>query len=134
MFGIPFATQAREVLYASFQSFVKALTRGPRKLLSFRIANRHGLHRFAPFDSRDAGHADGNLRRGLRRRLCLHRSAALACLYAASLPGPRLHLDSGLLGLGPRGRLLLGSWHLGARPDRGLPLDSGLLGLVEWRV
>src|SRR6266849_835358 len=65
---------------------------------------------------------------GRRRNLRTHRSSGAAGLRPASLSGPRLHLDSGLLGL-RAGWLLLGSRHMGYRANARLPMDSGLLGL-----
>jgi hypothetical protein len=101
VFGTPLAACSGEVIYADAQTFAKVHTDGPKIPFSLRLANRRHVSGFASVDSRDAGCANGNLRRGLLRRLCLDRPAAATGVCAANLPWSRLHLDAGLLGLGP---------------------------------
>src|SRR5262245_35769973 len=58
------------------------------------------------------------------------RSSRSSGLRTAAVSRRRLHLDSGLLGLGWRiWRLLLGSRHMGASSGTRFLLDSRLLGL-----
>jgi len=133
VFGTPVAAYSGGVIYANTQSFVNVHTDGPKTVFSSRLANRDAGG-FAPFDSRDAGHTYGNLRRGLLRRLCLDCSTAATRVCAACLPGSGLHLDPRLLGMEPSWRLLLGARRLGATALRGRALDPGILGLVQRRV
>jgi hypothetical protein len=101
VFGTLLAIYSGEVIYADPQSFVKVHTDRPKTLLSLRLSNRRDLRGFASVGRRDARHADGKLRRGLLRRLCLDRSTPATGVCAANLPWSGLHLDPGLLGLGP---------------------------------
>ena len=48
------------------------------------------------------------------------------------MPGPRLYLDSGLLGL--RFRLLLGPWRLGPSAADRIPVDPRILGLQRQQL
>jgi hypothetical protein len=62
-----------------------------------------------------------------------HRASALACLRAADLPRAWLHLDSRVLGLGRRRRLLLGAGNVGDSA-RWNVVDAGVLGMGRRRL
>ena len=59
-------------------------------------------------------------------------SAGSARIRATSLPGRRIYLDSGLLGV--RQRLLLGPWCVGATAQSGSALDTAVVGLEQRRL
>src|SRR3954467_11724500 len=68
-----------------------------------------------------------------RFRVREYCASGAAGLYAASVPGRWIHLDSRLLGL-RIGWILLGARHLGGRTRAWLALDPWLLGLERWRI
>lgn len=84
---------------------------------------------FASAGSHDLGHPGCIPRRGLCGHIRYVRPAGASHLRAAALPWPWLYMGTGLLGLGPGLRLLLGARRVGASAVSGCAMDSRLLGL-----
>src|SRR5271166_6714738 len=91
------------------------------------------------FCSSDTGAVRSRVCSGQRGGFVWSASAAGVCSAALSSRG--LHLDPGLLGVGPRfWRLLLGAGNMGPGPRSRLLLDARLVGMgrrrihVPWRL